>query len=72
VARVDGSRLVLADGPTSVYDLAWQACTEGTSLRETMDRSTGSRTLDYDEIYNGRSPWRLLPPIDNPDTPARC
>jgi len=31
-----------------------------------------AETLDYDEIYNGRSPWRLLPPIDNPDTPARC
>lgn len=72
VARVEGSRLLLCDGPTSVYDLAWKACLAGTSLREAVDRTTGSRSLNYDEIYSGHSPWRLLPPIDHPVTPARC
>ena len=33
------------------------------------ERLTGER-LDYDLIYNGRSEWRLLPPIDHPDEPA--
>ncbi len=72
VARVDGSRLLLVDGPSSVYDLAWQACAAGISLREAVDRSTGSRTLDYDEVYAGTSAWRLLPPIDHPSSPSRC
>ena len=28
--------------------------------------------LDYDAIYSGKSEWRLLPPIDHPEEPARC
>jgi hypothetical protein len=28
--------------------------------------------LDYDSVYEGHSPWRLLLPIDHPDDPARC
>jgi len=29
-------------------------------------------SLDYDAVYAGRSPWRLLAPIDHPIEPARC
>jgi hypothetical protein len=72
MARVDGSRLLLRDGPTTVYDLAWQACLEGISLREAMEREIGDRVLDYDAVYNGQSQWRLMPPIDHPGTPSRC
>ena len=71
IARVDGSRLLLSDGPTSVYDLAWQACGEGIALSAAMDRATGSRAIDYDEVYARNSPWRLLPPIDHPNTPSK-
>jgi hypothetical protein len=28
--------------------------------------------LDYNSIYEGKSAWRLLPPIDHPAEPARC
>src|SRR5204863_7338417 len=31
-----------------------------------------AETLDYSPIYDGQSAWRLLPPIDHPDEPARC
>jgi len=72
VARVENAHLRLLDGATSVYQLAQMALDAGTTLRETLDRSAGQTVLDYDAIYNGRSDWRLLPPIDHPEEPARC
>lgn len=32
----------------------------------------GGERLDYDAIYESRSEWRLLPPLDHPEEPARC
>jgi len=71
VALVDGSRLVLCDGPSSVHALAWQACEQGISLAGAAALHAGSRTADYDEVYDGRSAWRLLSPVDHPSTPSR-
>src|SRR2546430_1928952 len=31
-----------------------------------------SQTLEYDPVYELRSPWQLLPPFDHPQEPARC
>lgn len=28
--------------------------------------------MDYDEVYIGKSEWRLLPPIDHPQAPSKC
>ena len=28
--------------------------------------------MDYEAVYRGDSPWRLLPPIDHPAEPTRC
>jgi hypothetical protein len=28
--------------------------------------------VDYEPVYRGESPWRLLAPIDHPEEPARC
>ena len=72
MARVEGDRLRLCDGPASVYQLASMALDGGTTLREAVDRHTGQSLLDYDAVYEGRSQWRLLPPIDHPEEPARC
>jgi hypothetical protein len=33
---------------------------------------TGDERLDYDAVWEGRSEWRILPPIDHPSEPARC
>ena len=35
-------------------------------------KQTGSERIDYDPVYEGRSPWQLLPSIDHPIDPARC
>jgi hypothetical protein len=72
VARVEDHRLRLCDGPASVYQLAQMALDAGATLRETIDNCAGRTLLDYDEIYEGRSEWLLLPPIDHPEEPARC
>lgn len=72
VARVEGNCLRLCAGASSVYELAHLALNAGATLRETMDRCAGETLLDYDAIYEGRSEWRLLPPIDHPEDSARC
>lgn len=71
IALVDEPRLRLLEGVTSVHQLALAAAAAGRSLTDELQRRLGRDTLDYDAIYDGRSPWRLLPPIDHPDEPAR-
>jgi hypothetical protein len=62
----------LPDGETSIYGLAEAAMASGKSLAETVLRSLSGELLDYDAIYSGASPWRILPAIDHPAEPARC
>jgi hypothetical protein len=72
VALVDEPRLVLLQPDDSVYALARRAVMTGTPLPELVARQATGDALDYDEIYLGRSPWRLLPPIDHPHEWSRC
>ena len=71
VAVVEEPSLRLLDGFDSVCTLAERAMRDGLSLPTLVDRCATSETLEYDAIYNGSSPWRLLVPIDHPE-PARC
>ena len=72
VALVDEPVLRRLEGTDSLYSLAQTALREGVPLsRFALERAKGP-TLDYDSIYAGVSPWRLLPPIDHPEEPARC
>lgn len=72
VALVEEPRLRILSGCSSVYELAQSAIDRSTSLAEiARSRATGD-SLDYDAIYDGRSEWRILPPIDHPAEPARC
>jgi hypothetical protein len=61
VAAVEDARLRLLAGAETIYALAMEGGAPALS----------GETLDYDEVYTGRSGWRLLPPIDHPE-PARC
>jgi len=72
VCLVEDNRLRRIGQHASVYALANAALDEGSSLSETVNRHLTSEELDYDKIYRGRSTWRILPPIDHPDEPARC
>lgn len=41
-------------------------------LRALVKEHLGDELLDYDAIYSGQSDWKLLPPLDHPQEPARC
>jgi hypothetical protein len=71
VALVDEPYLRLSD-VESLYALAVEAIETSTPISEIVKRRTTGAALDYDSIYSGTSPWRLLPPIDHPAEPSRC
>ena len=71
VARVEEPSLVLLANTTSVLELANEAIDTRVPLTTLVDRRATSERLEYDPIYTGSSPWRLLVPIDHPE-PARC
>ena len=71
VARVDEPALVLLADTSSVLDLANEAIDTRLPLTTLVERRATSERLEYDPIYKGTSPWRLLVPIDHPE-PSRC
>jgi hypothetical protein len=72
VAVVDGPLLRLLDGCTSVHGLATEALAAGSALTALLARRVSGDRLEYEPVYRGESEWRLLPPLDHPDEPARC
>ena len=71
VARVEEPALRLIEGADSVLAFAERAIADGMSLPALVDQRASTETLEYDPIYAGSSPWRLLVPIDHPE-PSRC
>lgn len=71
VAWVDEPDLRLLDGVATVYELAHLALQENRPVAEIAHRQVGGTRLAYDDVYAGRSEWKLLAPIDHPE-PARC
>ena len=71
VALVEEPYLRCLTSVFSVYELA-QLCQRNSQpmANYALTLSIGE-TLLYDDIYHGHSPWRLLSPIDVPDTPSR-
>lgn len=72
VARVEEPNLRLLSGPTSVHALATEAVAGKRTLAEQIERRLTQEAVDYDAVYRGESPWRLLCPADHPDDPSRC
>jgi hypothetical protein len=71
VAVVDEPQLRLLRGCSSVYELATSAIRSARRLREVIEELSSAEQLDYGEVHEGRSAWRLAPPIDHPE-PSRC
>lgn len=71
VALVVEPRLRLLAGVDSVLALAQEAIAAGTTLPALVARHATGEELDYAPIYEGRSEWTLLSPIDHPGEPAR-
>ncbi|HYI94141.1 MAG TPA: AraD1 family protein [Bryobacteraceae bacterium] len=65
VGLVDGDRLRLIDGFTSVYDLAFSAIDNNTGLNQVIERSVSDESVEYtDELM-------FLPAFDHPGERAR-
>jgi hypothetical protein len=71
VAVVDEPRLEVLSGCSSVYELASSAIRDNRPLRTCIESLVTQDRLAYDEVYENRSEWRLLPPVDHPE-PSRC
>ncbi|HTE44170.1 MAG TPA: AraD1 family protein [Gemmatimonadaceae bacterium] len=71
VAVVDEPVLRLLDDCDSVYTLVQSALATRRAFRALIDERTTDVSIDYDAIYDGRSDWRMLLPIDHPDEPSR-
>ena len=72
VALVDEPHLRLLEGVESTYALAFAAIDTGTALTALAEHHATGPAIDYDAVYEGRGPWRVLPPLDHPGEPARC
>ncbi|MGE0405188.1 MAG: AraD1 family protein [Candidatus Korobacteraceae bacterium] len=71
VGMVDEPRIQLLEGCSSIYELAQQALAAEETLPTTAAKHRSTHVLSYDEIYDGRSEWKILPAIDHPE-PSRC
>ena len=72
VGLVDEPRAVFLEGITSVYQLAQEALASGATLAATAERHLSAESLEYDAVYQGEGPWRLLPAADHPQDAAHC
>jgi len=70
VALVDEPKLRMLDDCDSVYALAQSALGAAKSLTTLVEERTTDEALDYDPVYEGLSPWRLLVPVDHPSEPS--
>jgi hypothetical protein len=72
VAVVEEPKLRLLRDFDSMYTLAKAAIANGGKLTSVAANHLTEEFLDYDEIYSGSAPWKLLSPIDHPQDAARC
>jgi hypothetical protein len=72
VALVDEPQLRVLRTFDSIFALANAAFEASRPVAELVAADVSHESLDYDAVYLGRSPWRLLKPIDHPIDPARC
>jgi hypothetical protein len=72
VALVEEPQLRLLGGCSSIYTLANSAIASGMKLSEAVRQRVTQETLGYDDVYNFKSEWHVLPAIDHPEDPSRC
>jgi hypothetical protein len=72
IAVVQEPQLRLLGGCSSIYTLANSAIASGMKLSEAVRQRITQDALDYDDVYNFKSEWHVLPAMDHPEDPARC
>ena len=71
VAIVENSRLRLLGEVGSVLALVERSLAADQTLSKTAQQLSSIELLDYDEVYEGRSAWKLMLPVDCPGNPQR-
>lgn len=71
VAIVQEPKLVLLRDVESVLTLARRALADGIALSSLSETLVSDESISYDEVYEGRSAWKLLAPVDCPGEPQR-
>lgn len=71
VAVVREPQLVMLREVDSVLALVRHNLAEGIPLTEAAGKLVTEEALAYDEVYQGKSPWKLLAPVDDPRSPQR-
>jgi hypothetical protein len=72
VAIVEEPKLILVDNYSSVYDLVNHAIQSGVPFSEYIHNHKSTLKLEYDEVYEAKSGWKLLPPFDHPYNVNNC
>jgi hypothetical protein len=72
VAVVEEPKLRLLRKFDSMYALAQAAIANNGNLTSLAGNLLTDESIDYDQVYEGRAPWKLLAPIDHPQEIARC
>jgi hypothetical protein len=71
IAVVEEPHLQCLAGFKSIYTMTAASLRNGKQLSESVAELATGELLSYDDVYTGRSQWKLLPPIDVPGAPER-
>jgi hypothetical protein len=71
VALVREPNLLLLRETESVLALAQRTLREGREMTAVAENLLSANLVSYDDVYEGRSEWKLLAPIDVPGDPQR-
>jgi hypothetical protein len=72
IALVNEPDLLLINNFNSVYELVLKAIDTQTPVKDLINSNVSGTKLNYDEIYKGKSEWKLLPAFDHPENPLHC
>lgn len=73
IAVVEESQLTLVNANVSTcYDLYSTIISKGLNPDEYIRQLISGDRMDYDAVYRGNSPWKILPAFDHPVSPHHC
>jgi hypothetical protein len=72
LAIVDEPVLRLLNGFDTIFELAQACVVSGGSMGAEAGQRLSGETTPYDEVYDGKSDWRILPAADHPQEGTRC
>jgi hypothetical protein len=72
IGLVEEPKLRLIEGFNTIYDLAQECVSAGQRISYFVGQRLSADELDYEQVYAGKSAWKLLHSADHPQEPARC